>query len=281
MKTILVPFYDDAFAQAALDTACVIAEKSAGHIEGLFVLRPPQIFDGEGIALAGSYMSQLKEEGQRLAVKARERFDLALQQRNLPLADMANDDMGMSASWREVEGLEGQVVADYGRAFDLIVIGRGFGQPWIDWNLMCDAALFESGRPVIVAPEKAPTTVGKKVVIGWNGSAETARTVAFSMPLLAGAEEVFVVTVDGWLVPGPSGEQLTQHLRRNGINATARAVAADSRNPGEVVLAEVEALGADLLVKGAYTQGRLRQLVFGGATRHILGAAQIPVLLAH
>ena len=281
MKTILVPFYDDDFAQAALDTACVVAEKYSSHIEGLFVLRPPQIFDGEGIALAGSYMSQLKEEGQRLAVKARERFDQVVQQRALRIADLNDDDMALSASWREVEGLEGQVVADYGRAFDLIVIGREFGQPWIDWNLMTEAALFESGRPVIVAPAKVADTVGNKIAIAWNASTETARTVAFSMPLLSAAEEVAVVTIDGWQTPGPSGEQITQHLVRNGVNAHLRPVPADSRSPGEVVLAEATSFGADLLVKGAYTQGRLRQLVFGGATRHILGAAEIPVIFAH
>ena len=63
---------------------------------------------------------------------------------------------------------------------------------------------------------------------------------------------------------------------------TARYIAQRGRmTPGEVFLAEAKKMGADLLVKGAYTQSRLRQMIFGGATRHIIMEADIPVILAH
>ena len=101
------------------------------------------------------------------------------------------------------------------------------------------------------------------------------------MPLLAEAEAVTVVSVEGWGIPGPSGEQLREHLVRNGIAATACTVDSAGRPPGEAVLDQCATLGADLLVKGAYTQSRLRQLIFGGATRHIMMNAGIPVILAH
>ena len=90
------------------------------------------------------------------------------------------------------------------------------------------------------------------------------------MPLLTGARVVTVVGVRGWGVPGPNADQLCGHLQRNGISASARTIETDGRSPGEVILDECAALGADLLVKGAYTQSRLRQLIFGGATRHIM-----------
>ena len=48
-----------------------------------------------------------------------------------------------------------------------------------------------------------------------------------------------------------------------------------------VPLAEATAVGADLLIKGAYTQSRLRQMIFGGATSHILANAMLPVFMAH
>ena len=165
--------------------------------------------------------------------------------------------------------------------FDLIVIGREFGHPWVDWHVMAEAALFESGRPIVLTPAEPGETLGENVVIAWNNSTETARTVALSMPLLAGAGAVTVVAVEGWGVPGPSAEQLRGHLVRNGIPASARTVEPGGRSPGEAVLDECTALGADLLVKGAYTQSRLRQLVFGGATRHIMMSAELPVILAH
>ena len=281
MKTILLPFYDDDAAETALDVCRQLAVRFGGYIEGLFVMRPPQIIDGEGIVLADSYLTQLKEEGRRLGDRARVRFDDCVARRGIATGSLTEPGEGMAIGWREMEGLEGQVIGDCGRVFDLIVIGREFGHPWVDWHVMAEAALFESGRPIILAPARAGESLGENVVIAWNNSTETARTVAFAMPLLARAGTVTVVAVAGWGVPGPNADELSAHLVRNGVSASARTVDPDGRSPGEVVLDECTALGADLLVKGAYTQSRLRQLIFGGATRHIMMNAAIPVILAH
>ena len=281
MKTILVPFYDDDIAETALGTAWLVADRFKSYVEALFVMRPPQIFDGEGIALAGSYMTQLKDEEKRLAESANKRFQSVVQSRGITIAEVSTPSDGVTAGWRETEGLEGQVVGDYGRLFDLIVIGRNFGQPWIDWSVMCEAALFETGRPVLVCGAEAPSSVGERVAIAWNGSTETARCIAFSMPFLARADAVLVLTVEGWQVPGPGGDQVTAHLKRNGIKATGKQVQSGTRSVGEAILEETKAFNADLLVKGAYTQSRLRQLVFGGATRHLLHNTPIPIFMAH
>ena len=208
MKTLLVPFFDDDAAQVALECACLLAERFAAHIEGLFVVRPPQVIDGEGMAMMASYVTQLEEEGERLAERARARFESSLQGRGISIGPMGAAAGEPTASWREFEGLEGQVLGDYGRLFDLVVIGRGFGYPWSDWDAMCEAALFECGRPVLVTPEHTPTTLGQHVAIAWNGSTETARTIALSMPVLDQAERVTVIAVEGWSVPGPDGAQV-------------------------------------------------------------------------
>ncbi len=281
MKTLLVPFFDDDPAQCALDTAVLVARRFGSHLEGLFVVRPPQVIDGEGMAMMASYVTQLEEEGERLAERARSRFETAMGRHGVTLSGIGTDTGEMTASWREFEGLEGQVLGDYGRVFDLVVIGRGFGYPWSDWDAMCEAALFECGRPVLITPQTTPERIGDHVAIAWNGSTETARTIALSMPLLSAASQVTVLTVEGWGVPGPGGGQVVQHLVRNGIAAGGRHVAASSRPHGQAVLEEALAEGADMLVKGAYTQSRLRQLVFGGATRHILYGAELPILMAH
>lgn len=281
MKTILVPFYDDDIAESALGASWLVAERFNSYVEALFVMRPPQIFDGEGIALAGSYMTQLKDEERRLAESAHKRFQSVIESRGVSVVDVATEADGVTAGWRETEGLEGQVVGDYGRLFDLIVIGRNFGQPWIDWSVMCEAALFETGRPVLVAAAQTPSSIGERVVVAWNGSTETARCIALSMPFLERADAVLVLTVEGWQVPGPSGDQVTAHLRRNGISATAKHVDSGSRSVGEAILDETKEFNADLIVKGAYTHSRLRQLVFGGATRHLLHNTPIPLFMAH
>jgi len=281
MKTVLVPFYDDDIAQNALATSWLVGERFGSYVEALFVMRPPQIFDGEGIALAGSYMTQLKDEERRLAESAHKRFQSAIESRGISVVDVSTPSQGLSAGWRETEGLEGQVIGDYGRLFDLIVIGRNFGQPWIDWSVMCEAALFETGRPVLVTAAQIPITIGERIVVAWNGSTETARCIALSMPFLERAESVIVLTVEGWQVPGPSGDQIAAHLKRNGIKATARNVVSGSRTVGEAILDETKEVDADLIVKGAYTHSRLRQLVFGGATRHLLHNTPIALFMAH
>ena len=281
MKTILLPFFDDEVAEYALGQACMVADRFGSHIEGLFIVRPPQIIEAEGIALAGAYIAQLKEEWRRRADGARNRFGELMAARGIEVGDSVGTGDRPSASWREVEGPEGQIIGDYGRIFDLIVIGKATEQALIDWQVMCEAAFFESGRLALVAGGRVPETLGKRAMIHWNGSTEAARTIALSMPFLADAEKVTVLTVEGGTVPGPSADEVVRHLVRNGIPASSKTVSPEGRSSGETIIEETTAEDVDLLVKGAYTQNRLRQLVFGGATRHILSHAELPVLMAH
>ena len=117
--------------------------------------------------------------------------------------------------------------------------------------------------------------------MSWNGSTETARAMALALPFLIRAERVIVLAVEGVMVPGPSAAEVARHLEANGVKAEAREAAAGGRGGGAAILAEAAELGADLLVKGAYTHSRLRQMIFGGATSHILAEAELPVLMAH
>lgn len=118
-------------------------------------------------------------------------------------------------------------------------------------------------------------------MISWNCSSESARTVAYGMPLLLKAREVTVLTVEGAVTPGPSGKELVDCLACHGIEARELTALSGGRKPGEAILEEAQRLGADLLFKGAYTQSRLRQMIFGGATNHILWNTELPVFMAH
>ena len=90
-----------------------------------------------------------------------------------------------------------------------------------------------------------------------------------------------MVTVEGGMIGGPEGREVARHLERNGIAARARKVEPKHQSTAEAFIAEAKTLGADLLLKGAYTRSRLRQYIFGGATEHILRHAPMPVLMAH
>jgi nucleotide-binding universal stress UspA family protein len=281
MKTILLPFYDDAVSRTAFEAASRLARRTNGYVEGLFVMRRPQILEGgDGDMLADTHFAEFQEECRRVGDRARAHFDACAAERSLPLAGLASAD-GPGAGWREIEGAEEQVVGSHGRLFDLVVVGREFGKGWLNWRVIVESALFESGRPVLVTPESFGPTIAENVVIAWNSSPEAARTVAFSMPLLTRARSVTVLSVEGWGTPEPSAAELAAYLSRAGVPATARTIAAGGRSAGEPILAECARTGADLLVKGAYTASRLRQLIFGGATRHILAHAQLPVIFSN
>jgi nucleotide-binding universal stress UspA family protein len=144
-----------------------------------------------------------------------------------------------------------------------------------------EAALFDSGRPVLMAPPAAPKSFGQTILIHWNASTETARAILLAMPILRKAKRVQLLAVEGSVVAGPSTKDAIGHLEANGVAATEKTVTGRGQRPGDAILAEAAAIGADLLIKGAYTQSRLRQMIFGGATSHILGAAELPVFLAH
>ena len=190
---------------------------------------------------------------------------------------------GLCFGWHGDELVDDDALGCRGRAFDLTVVSKAGSRRDEPRMATVESALFDSGRPVLIVPPSAPEppALGDTIVVSWNGSTETARAVSFAMPFLVRARQVTVLTVKGALVDGPSGEQIAAMLRLHGVPATALPREDERRSPGATILAQAQELGADLLVKGAYTQSRIRELIFGGATRHILEHTDLPVLIAH
>lgn len=280
MKTLMA-VVGDGTAAPLLDTALLVARRFGGRIIGLNALTAEYavVFGGEmGFSISSEVDRTLEREGQDRREQARALFSSFMRQHGVPVGGVPGE--GPSAEWREEAGRQNAVVGALGRVFDLIVVERPAKLASLAEATLEDA-LFESGRPVLMAPPTALSTLGERVLVAWNGSTETARTVAFAMPFLKRATSVQVVSVEGGMTPGPSAEELATALTRHGISAIGRHVTARGRAAGEIYLDEAKAIGADFMVKGAYTQSRLRQMIFGGATRHIIMEATLPVLLAH
>jgi nucleotide-binding universal stress UspA family protein len=283
MRTLLT-VVGDGTATAVLETALLAARKFDGRVIGLNALTTEYavVFGGEmGFSVSSEVDRTLEREGHDRRMAARQLFESFMRARDVPItSEETAPAQGVRAEWREESGRQNAVVGSLGRVFDLIVVERPAKLASLAEATLEDA-LFESGRPVLMAPPHPPKTIGECMVIAWNGSTESARTVALAMPYLALAGKVQVLSIDGAMQPGPSGDDLAAALRRRGIGATSRVIPATHRQAGEVFLAEAKAIGCDLMVKGAYTQSRLRQMIFGGATRHIIMEADIPVILAH
>jgi nucleotide-binding universal stress UspA family protein len=181
--------------------------------------------------------------------------------------------------WRGGNAIDDSALGSLCRLYDITVMARPGGKG--SRMTAFEAALFDSGRPVLMAPPKAGKTLGESILIHWNCSTETARAIALAMPLLKQAKRVQFLTVEGATVPGPSARDALSHLSANGITATEKSLPLAGRTAGDIILAEATSMGADLLLKGAYTQSRLRQMIFGGATSTILSRAELPVFFAH
>jgi nucleotide-binding universal stress UspA family protein len=167
------------------------------------------------------------------------------------------------------------------RAHDISVLPRPEAGASAPRRELLEAVLFDSGRPLLMTPPREIASIGASIVVAWNGSTESARSVSFAMPLLQRAQRVVVLTVDGGMVDGPSGQDICRSLRLNGVAAEAVHISGTSKSPGAMYNDYCAETGCDLMIKGAYTHSRLRQLIFGGATDLILTSADVPVLFAH
>ena len=273
MKSILLPVDQSEQMASALETARLLANPFEGTVEGV-ALRPAfaEIVAPDPIVAVTIPPADWNET--EFCRGVRQSFDA------FAAAHPADQNNGARFRWRGGSAIEDGALGTLARVYDVTVLSRP-GSRGARMSAL-EAALFDSGRPVLMAPPNPPKTFGENVLIHWNASTETARVILLALPILRKAKRVTLLSVEGHVVPGgPSAKDELGHLEVNGIVASEKSVVPRSGRPGEAILAEAKALGADLLIKGAYTQSRLRQMIFGGATSHILGAAELPVFFAH
>ncbi len=280
MKTILIPTEDHDAMPAVLEAARLMATVFDSYIEGFAVRPSPGTYvtvePVSSLAISGAFESDTAKE-------AKAAFEAFMQAHKVPPGGQAP--ATYSYGWPRADAAEDAYIGSYGRVFDLIVLGRPGPAPENPRMPPLESALFDAGRPVLIVPKAVPKIIGRNILVAWNRSTEQAHTNAFALPLLQRADKVTVLTAEGGATTGPSGEDAALHLRRNGVKAEALTIPKTERSSGEAIgeltLEHAASLGCDLVVKSAYTQSRLRQMIFGGATRHILANATVPVLMAH
>ncbi len=285
MRSILVPLEDSESLSSVLETAYIVANHFSSYLEILHVrpmLTGIMATGMEGGFAATPHMEEAfeQEESER-SRRAWDTFEAFRDTKHLPRSEAMAPADHPTVGWLEEVSPGTGVIGNRGRIFDLTIVGRPLrGRPAPSISTL-EAALFESGHPILIAPPAPPPGFGKNIVIAWNGSNETARTVTFALPLLGKAENIHVLSIEEGMVTGPKSRDLVEYLLRRGIDASPIEVKSGDRSVGAAILEEATKLGADLLVKGAYTHSRLRQLIFGGPTSHILANAEIPVFMAH
>jgi nucleotide-binding universal stress UspA family protein len=277
VKSLLVPVEDHDRMASVLAMALQAARMFGSYVEGIPL--GPDI--AEMVAADFSMSGVIFDDRTRRAFlrSAADTYEGFMGRHGVPRrSDTA---AGPTFGWMGEALVSPTSIGEYGRVFDLIVVGRPGSASNEPHRSTLETALFESGRPLLIVPPSGTAVLGTTIAIAWNGSTETARSIAFAMPLLRQARDVPVLAVPGLRLPGPSDAQLVRALQRDSIPARVVEVRDDGGSPGRALLAAAADLGADLMIKGGYTQSRLRQLIFGGPTSDILAEAMLPVFMAH
>lgn len=286
IKRILCCIDGSGDTEPGLPTAMMLALAHDACVDVLHVqLEPrealPVAADGMTASLADDIISGVEEEGQRRAARAEAAFRQAVADAGVEtIAPDSEVPSGAAASFRMKQGREANVIAAEGPLYDLIVLGRRHGEGEPPASPTMEAAIMETGRPVLVAPPTVPASLGRRPVVAWRATIPGVHALQGALPILRQAGSVKVVTVDeaaNRALPGDVARYLAYH----DVRAEAASVSADGREAGQAILEEAAGCDADLLVMGAYAHGRLRQLVLGGVTSTVLRSASLPLLLAH
>lgn len=202
-----------------------------------------------------------------------------LAQHGLAVDDAEPDGTLPKATFSVVTGQEPEIVAQQARLADLVILPHPASDKEVSSSDALHAVLFDSAKPVLIAPETAPTAIGRRVCIGWNGTAESASAVLAALPWLERADAIRILWSEDYQRRGPLAPELQHYLAMHGITADRAAFAPATNAVGAGLLSAANDFGCDLLVMGAYSHSRLRQLFLGGVTRHVLERATIPVMM--
>jgi nucleotide-binding universal stress UspA family protein len=260
-----------------IDYAVSVASAFEAHLAGIAFALDPFVPPSMGIGdmVPADWIDEQREEAQRAADTAIARFEEAAR-RNALSAGSRRLDASLAGA--------GQQFGRIARRFDLSIVRQAEAGKTPLEDLIIEAALFDSGRPVLVVPyiQKGAMTLDR-VLVCWDGSRSAARALGDAMPFVERAKAVEVVIVQGDAGKGDEipGADVGEHLARHGINVDVKRIVAADGGVQDTILSHAADVGADALVMGGYGHSRLREFILGGVTRGILATMTVPVILSH
>lgn len=283
LDKILVPVRGDGKGDNVLAHAAALALRFGSHIEVAHCRARPEDMMPFGVPLPSFLRDQFLQQSQVLADEVEKglRVELHALARKLGLSETDPPHGGTATvSFIEKQGRMVDVIKSNGRLADLIAVAKPDRDRNIGSNSL-KAALFHTGRPVMMCPEAAsvPADLGGNITLGWNGSMEASRAVALTLDLFAKATKITILAGAGGEPHGATAEDLVAYLGLRNITVEVRRFSA--KNPGAALLSETKAVGATLLVMGAYGESHEFETLFGGNTQTIVDDADIPVVLVH
>ncbi len=284
VRTILVPVRGDGKGEGVLNHAVSLARRHSAHMEVLHCRSRPEDLIPFGIFVPASLRKEIVASAGTLANeeedKVRGLFDRYCQQHDLPALDAAPWPRDrVSVTWREETGKQAKIIGVRGRLADVIAVAQPDHAQNLGMNTL-ESALLETGKLVLMCPPAPVESVGARVAVAWNGSAEASRAVTTALPVLKAADAVTILSEEGAKLP-VSAEEARDYLAVHDIACNQRSFSASPAKVGQALVAGAKAAGADCLLMGAYGQSRRRELIMGGVTQHVVDHADIPILLMH
>jgi nucleotide-binding universal stress UspA family protein len=255
------------------DFAISVAALFEAHLSAVaFAYTPPVAAMGEGFPTPA--LDSWEAERRAEAEQARQAFE------QHALAAGVTFDCRILSD--DVEGAA-VVFSEIARNYDLSVVAQSDPEDAVPEDLAIEAALFDSGRPLLVVPYIQTNGIAlDRVMVCWDGSRNAARAIGDAMPLLRRAKRIDVVTVEQHERRQEiRGAQVAEHLSRHKLPVDVKSIVAPDSDAASIILSQAADSGTDLIVMGAYGHTRLREFILGGATRDILSSMTVPVLMSH
>jgi nucleotide-binding universal stress UspA family protein len=280
IRKLLLPLTGTAAGEAALVTALTIARRWNAHVTALHVRvdsRDVAPLAGEGLsgAMIEEMMSATEKESNDRAHAVRSMFERFVVRHDVVVQEAHGGSDHATASFAAVTGREEDIVAQQARLADLTVVPHPDSGEDVSSSDALHAVLFDSGRPVLITPPN----IGTRVCLAWNGTAESASSVLAALPWMQRADGVAILSADGYQRRGPGASDLAAYLSLHDVRADIVTFKSVGGSVGAGLLAAASNFGCDLLSMGAYSHSRLRQLILGGVTRHVLEHSTLPVMM--
>lgn len=276
-KTILANFSNEDHAQRTIEIASDLAVEHGAHLIGLYVVPAVRVYPPIAAEIPIDILERQHAGYRAIADRIEQTFE------------EITSNQGVSAEWRTVDATSpdrAATVLEHCRAADLVVLSQRSQDETYGEQPVEQRVVLGTGCPVLLLPNTGDVgPIGKHIFVAWDGGREAARAAHDALPILVSSTQTFLHRIDP---PAEAdhdvtavGAGLATALARHGVNIETSSSNTHSLSVGEEILSEARGRGCDLIVMGAYGHSRMREMVFGGATRYMFDQAPVPVLMSH
>ncbi len=284
VRKFLLPLSSPVSGEVALHTALLLTKTWNAHLQVLYIRTDtrdiaPLASEGMSGAMIQDMITAAEKDSTSRTRSLQTLFTTAAEEHEVRIGTPEFGSPSSSASFEAISGRDDEIIAHHARLADLTIVPHpGAGEDVANADAL-HAVLFDSGRPVLLAPFTRPVSIGKRIAVAWNGLSNSAAALGSAIPLIRGAEAVRVLTSPEYSRRGPGAEEVIEYIAHQGITADIAIFNSIDREVGAGLLRAAEDFRADLMSMGAYSTSRLRQLILGGVTRYVLENADLPVIM--